>query len=263
MNVVRVLVVDDDEMIRTIVKLALEKLGGHTVLALSSGHQAVQSAPAFMPHLMILDVSMPVLDGPETLEALRAQPGLDKVPVVFLTGHTRANDVGRYRMLGVADVVAKPFKPQLLCQRVNAALARASAAAAAPALGPGALVIEDDPGIRYLLRFILEQQGYRVAEAHDGTQGLAALSDGPQADIVLLDIMLPGIDGLRLLELLRKMPRWNDTKVLMLTGNADESSVQRALAGGADEYLAKPFDPAELAARLERLRSRPRVAHNR
>lgn len=262
MSAARVLVVDDDAVIRTIVKRALETLGGHTVLALSSGHQAVQSAPTFMPHLMILDVSMPVLDGPETLKALRAQPGLDKVPAVFLTGHTRASDVGRYRMLGVVDVVAKPFRPQLLCQRVNAALARASAAVAAPARGPGALVIEDDPGIRYLLRFILAQQGYRVAEAHDGTQGLAALSDGPLADLVLLDIMLPGIDGLRLLELLREMPRWNSAKVLMLSGNGGESSVQRALVSGADEYLVKPFDPAELVARLERLRSRPRVAHN-
>jgi len=75
---------------------------------------------------------------------------------------------------------------------------------------------------------------------------------------VLLDIMLPGIDGLALLERLRASRRWDGTPVMMLTAKGDEASVRRALAAGAADYLAKPFDPAELVDRLRRLPRKPR-----
>lgn len=262
MNGRRIVLVEDDESIRLIARMSLEELGGHEVLALSSGAQAVAEASGFSPELLVLDVSMPDLDGPETLAALRRQPRLRHVPAVFLTAHTNARQVAGFRALGALDVIAKPFDPQHLCDRVGAVLAGPDTVPAALELireqQPVVLVVEDDPGIRYLLGFILQQQGWRVIEAHDGTQGISAILDGPVTDAVLLDIMLPGVDGLQLLDTLRGLSRWRGVPVMMLTAQGDEPSVSRALAAGANDYLGKPFDPDDLVARLNRLPRRPR-----
>lgn len=256
----RIVVVEDDDSLRAIVRMTLEVLGGHEVRAFESGARALVEAPGFAPDLLVLDVSMPGMDGPQTLLAMRQTVELAHTPAVFLTANTQADQVTTYRGLGAVEVMAKPFEPTQLRDRIAAVLAASDTGAQPPAsrpAGPVALVVEDDAGIRYLLRFILEQQGWQVREAADGPEGLQAISRGDVADIVLLDIMLPGIDGLALLDQLRANSRWAGVPVMMLSAKGDESSVSRALAAGAADYLGKPFDPAELVARLQRLPRRP------
>lgn len=267
MSPCRIVLVEDDDDLRLIASMSLETIGGHKVLALESGARAVAEAANFIPDLLILDVSMPLMDGPQTLSALRQQPALHEVPAVFLTAHTQGKQVAHFRSLGAVDVIAKPFDPAQLCSRVQAVLnlppaARVEAvlswaptqAGGLPETLPTALVVEDDPGVRYLLGFILQQQGWRVLEADDGPRALEAIKLGEVTDVVLMDIMLPGIDGLELLELLRAEERWRGVPVMMLTAKGDETSITRALAAGASDYLGKPFDPADLVARLQRLR---------
>lgn len=253
----RIVLVDDDNAIRRLARITLESMGGYEVLALSSGAQALAEACRFEPDLLVLDVSMPTMDGPQTLVALRQQPGLLHVPVVFLTANTQGKDVARYREIGAADIIAKPFNPVHLCERVAAVLSPAPEKDVVLHSRGSALIVEDDPNIRFLLDFILAQQGYRVVDAHDGHSGLHAISNGPVADIVILDIKLPGIDGLQLLERLRSMDRWHGVPVMMLSADGDEPSVARALNAGANDYLVKPFDPTELVARLDRLAQHP------
>lgn len=121
----RILVVDDDEMTRMLAQLTLEELGACQVLALGSGEEALVQAAAFSPDLLLLDVTMPGISGPETLAGLRQQPGLAHVPAIFLTAHTQASRVAGLRELGAIDVIAKPFEPEHLCERVASALALA------------------------------------------------------------------------------------------------------------------------------------------
>lgn len=120
----RILLVEDDDDIRTVTRLALESLGGFSVHACASGPEALRDGREFAPQLVILDVMMPDMDGPSTLEALRATSGLQDVPVVFLTAKVQAPEIARYRDLGAADVIAKPFDPMTLCQKVAAIWAR-------------------------------------------------------------------------------------------------------------------------------------------
>ena len=249
----RILLVEDDDSVRTIALMALEELGGHQVLAFATGEDALERGIPFQPELMVLDVSLPGMDGPQTLAELRKDAYMRTVPAVFLTAHTHARQVAELRKRGAHDVIAKPFDPMHLCDRVTAVLAAPDTIPAPLEQPPVALVVEDDPGIRYLICFILQQQGWVVVEAFDGRQGLAAIVKGPVTDAVLLDIMLPHVDGLQLLEVLRGRERWKDVPVMMLTARGDEASVSRALAAGANDYLAKPFDPAEFAQRLNRL----------
>jgi DNA-binding response OmpR family regulator len=114
------------------------------------------------------------------------------------------------------------------------------------------LVIEDDPDIVELLRYNLEREGYRVLTAMDGERGLAEAQRHPP-DLVLLDLMLPGLDGLEVCRRLRAQDATRLTPVLVLTAKSEETDVVLGLELGADDYLTKPFSPRELVARVRAL----------
>ena len=118
------------------------------------------------------------------------------------------------------------------------------------------LMVEDDEHIAYILRFLLERNGFAVEQAADGRQALARLAQ-PPPDLVLMDIMLPYHDGLELLERLRAEPGWRTVPVLMLTAKAREADIVQALDLGANDYVTKPFQPEEVLARVRRVLRRP------
>lgn len=116
-----------------------------------------------------------------------------------------------------------------------------------------ALVVEDDDQIAYLLRFILEREGYRVELASDGRSAMALIGSIEPPALTMLDVMLPHFDGYQLLAAIRGQETWRDVPVLMLTAKSQEKDIVRALDSGADDYLVKPFKPEELRARIKRL----------
>ncbi len=114
------------------------------------------------------------------------------------------------------------------------------------------LVIEDERDIRDLVAHYLEKEGFRPRTASDGNAGLAAVrQDRP--DVVVLDLMLPGLDGIEVLKRLRADPASAKTPVIMLTAKAEEADKIVGLELGADDYLTKPFSPKELVARIKAL----------
>jgi two-component system response regulator MprA len=113
------------------------------------------------------------------------------------------------------------------------------------------LVVDDERAVRESLRRALELEGYDVELAADGEQGLARLRQGTSVDAVVLDVLMPGIDGLEVCRTLRE--EGNATPVLMLTARAEVDSRVAGLDAGADDYLPKPFALAELLARLRAL----------
>lgn len=115
----RILYVEDESDIRAIAKISLETIGGFTVEICASGPEAIQKGPAFNPDIILLDVMMPEMDGPSTLHALRALPGLESVPVVFMTAKVQTHEVNQYLALGAVDVIAKPFDPMSLAEKLR------------------------------------------------------------------------------------------------------------------------------------------------
>jgi two-component system, OmpR family, response regulator len=116
----RVLYVEDDADIRTIATLALETVGGLQLHACAGGQAALEVAPQFAPDLLLLDVMMPGMDGPTTLQRLRELPGTARTPVVFMTAKVQASEVAHYRSLGAIGVITKPFDPMTLAAQVRA-----------------------------------------------------------------------------------------------------------------------------------------------
>ncbi len=115
----RIMHVEDDPSIQQVAKIALEAVGGFTVHTCSSGQQALDDYSAFAPQLILLDVMMPGMDGPTTLQQLRQQFDLSKVPAVFMTAKVQSSEVESYKALGAADVVVKPFDPMALSGQIR------------------------------------------------------------------------------------------------------------------------------------------------
>lgn len=115
----RMMLVEDDADIRTVAVMALEMVGGLEVRAASSGAEALEIVGDYAPQLIVLDVMMPGMNGPEVLEKLRANPATAGIPVIFLTAKAQEDEVARLRALGVIDVVAKPFDPMTLADTLK------------------------------------------------------------------------------------------------------------------------------------------------
>jgi two-component system, OmpR family, response regulator len=115
----RILYVEDEPSIRTIAITVLEAVGGFAVIACSSGEQALAAAPEANADLILLDVMMPEMDGPATLQALRKIPQTAQTPVIFMTAKVQTGEVLHYKSLGAIDVIAKPFDPMTLSAQIS------------------------------------------------------------------------------------------------------------------------------------------------
>ncbi len=115
----RILYVEDQHDIQEIVVLALENLGGYTLEVCSSGEEALTKVETFSPDLILLDVIMPGMDGPTTLNALRNIPALHNSPVIFMTGNAQPQEIAYLKEIGALDVIAKPFDPMTLASQIS------------------------------------------------------------------------------------------------------------------------------------------------
>ena len=114
---------------------------------------------------------------------------------------------------------------------------------------PTILLVEDEAALITLLRYNLEKEGFRLVEAHDGEEALVVAKE-EQPDLILLDWMLPLLSGLHVCRQLRREPATRETPIILLTARSEETDKVRGLESGADDYITKPFSPAELLARV-------------
>ena len=116
----KILYVEDEADIQTVARLALETVGGFEVMICGSGAEALEKAPPFKPDILLLDVMMPGMDGPDTLVALLSIEAMKTTPAIFLTAKAMPAEVERYKKLGALDVIPKPFDPMTLADQVKA-----------------------------------------------------------------------------------------------------------------------------------------------
>lgn len=116
----RILHVEDDPSIQAVAKVALEAVGGFTVLSCSGGQDALDQVQEFAPDFILLDVMMPGMDGPQTLQELGRMVDITQIPVAFMTAKVQPNEIDYYRSLGARDVIIKPFDPMQLATQIRA-----------------------------------------------------------------------------------------------------------------------------------------------
>jgi CheY-like chemotaxis protein len=226
-----VLVVDDDEAVHDVVGAMLAR-DGYRVLHARSGPEAMTLAREQHPDAVTLDVMMPQMDGWTVLSSLKGDAALRDIPVIIVT---MLNDRAIALSLGAEAFLSKPIDWAQL-SAVLKQFARHDAATAAPIL-----VVDDDPEMRDMTRRMLERMGIAVHEAADGAEALAWLEANPRPSLILLDLMMPVVDGFEVLERLKQNDRWSDIPVLVATSkdfNADELAqlqrcTERVISKGA------------------------------
>ena len=204
-NATTVLVVDDDPVARDLLQRALSK-SGFKVECATDGEEALRLARLLRPEAITLDVMMPGVDGWATLAALKADPELADIPVIMLT---IVDDKNKGYALGAADYMTKPFDREQLTAMLGKY--RRSANKNAPAL-----VVEDDEVTRALLVRVLEQEDWIVREAANGIAALEQVTaERPQ--LILLDLMMPEMDGFEFVQELHKLPGGDTIPVVVIT----------------------------------------------
>jgi CheY-like chemotaxis protein len=236
-----VLVIDDDATARELIAAHLIA-NGFAVEAAANGVDGLKKARELKPVAITLDILMPDIDGWTVLVALKADPELTDIPVVIVT---IVDEQRRGIALGAAGYLTKPIDRERLVE----ILSRHRSAD-----GPSeVLVVEDDEEHRRLVRAILGAQGWVVREAANGRLALDALT-AKLPDILLLDLMMPEMDGFELVAALQANPAWRDIPVVVVTALDLTAEDHRRLNGGVKRVLFKnSFAPAELMARVGKL----------
>jgi CheY-like chemotaxis protein len=219
-----VLVIDDDPEACEIIAHHLKRDGFEVVVA-NSGAEGLQRAREVRPVAITLDVVMPEMDGWSVLSALKADDDLKDIPVVMVS---MVDDKSTGYTLGATSYLTKPVDRERLLESISRHRGAAGEV----------LIIEDDEHTRGMLARVLAKAGWAVTEAEDGQQGLAALeANTPQ--LILLDLMMPVMDGFEFLREVRARPEWRDVPVIVVTAKDLSEADRRLLSERVEQVLTK------------------------
>jgi two-component system alkaline phosphatase synthesis response regulator PhoP len=238
-----ILIVDDDPDIREGISAVLETRDYRLATA-SDGLQCMEKIRQETPKLLILDMMMPRMDGFAVIRELRADPQYAGLPIIILTTVIEDAAYRRYELetgiaMDVQAYIEKPAHPDELLRHVSAVVDQ-----------PYIIVADDDPDILEAITTILESQPYQIATAIDGTRCLELVRKR-KPDLLILDLLMPRMDGFAVLRALRSEPTYAGLPIMILTTVVEDASRRRyELETGQDmvveAYLQKPVAPDEL-----------------
>lgn len=242
-----VLVIDDDPAALDLTRRFLEKEDGLRVVTCNNGEDGLRLAQELRPKAIILDIMMPQMDGWQVLSALQADDATRQIPVL-LVSMLDEKEMGY--ALGASDYLNKPLNRQRLTNHLTRLASRPR--------GPGqVLIVDDDPTTRSLLRHGCEKDGWQVSEAENGLVALGVLAN-ERPDLILLDLVMPQMDGFEFLAELRQTEETADLPVVVITGRDLDIDERQRLTGQAEAVLKKgTMSPKELLAELRRRMARP------
>lgn len=241
----KVLVVDDDALIRDVVSDMVRRAGFEPVVA-SSTHDAIGLLAVLKPLAVVLDLHMPEDPGDECCKVIRADKELARVPVIFMTAGAAEENVERACSAGADDFLVKPLREHQLDSKLRAIQAglRQPLSAQAAAPGPTAktvLVADDDNFFRTLVGDLLEDAGYKTICAETGLEALSLLFHGRvKPDLCIVDLVMPGIGGLEFIRKLRGTPSLAQLPILVVSGAEQTPKLAEALRDvGVDGVIEK------------------------
>lgn len=236
----KVLVVDDDPVTRYLLLRVLSKNNFEVSLAVN-GKEGLAVYRKSRPDLIILDIKMPVMDGFEFIARFKARFDIKETPIIILSSLTNQQDVFQHE--GINDYIVKPFKSAQLLKKIRQRLRQKT---------KKILVVDDEPDFVHSLSLRLSNSGYQVVTACDG---LAALETAKREkpDLMVLDIMMPKLDGFNVCRMLKFDNKYKDINVILLTARSGEDSRLIGKQVGADAYLTKPHDDTFLLRTMKEL----------
>ena len=266
----KILIVEDNPANMKLACLLLLK-AGHAVVCASDAETSLTLACTEQPDLILMDIQLPGMDGLKATALLKANLLTASIPVIALTAMAMKEDGGKIQLAGCEAYITKPLRYQELYEVINTLLAKAELSAmpdTAPTQLPGlraledafmtdvtaqtVLIVDDEVQNRKLLEVLLQPEGYRTLTAANGEEALRLIADH-SPDLILLDIMMPGIDGYELAVILKADAETSHIPIIMVTALTDRDTRLAGLNAGAEEFLTKPVDRTELWLRVRNL----------
>ncbi|HVL76888.1 MAG TPA: response regulator, partial [Noviherbaspirillum sp.] len=256
------LVVEDDATQReSIVQL----LAAHDVniVAVGSGREALEALGESPFDCVVVDLSLPDIDGFDLLSRIGSEPGLQDLPIVVYTARDLTRkEAAQLKRLAQTVVLKDVRSPERLLDETALFLHRAPAGMSAPQRrmledmraassslsGRKVLIVDDDLRNIFALSSVLERQHMKVLFAENGKDGIEVLKKEPDIEIVLMDIMMPEMDGYDTMRAIRRIQRFKDLPIITLTAKAMKGDRDKCLAAGASDYITKPVDVGQLLA---------------
>lgn len=242
-----ILVIDDDQDAREILRRSLDE-AGYNVVCAASGEQGLALASELLPDAITLDVMMPQMDGWSVLRQLKEMPVVAEIPVILLS---IVDDRPMGHSLGAADYLTKPIDRRRLLSVLEAHLSDKDS--------PTILVVEDDVNAREIMGRFLQRQDWTVELASNGREALQYL-DGITPDLIVLDLMMPEMDGFEFIQVLRQNANWQNIPVIVVTAKALTVSDQQQLEGVARVYQKADLNRQELLSELQTMVSAKTVS---
>jgi len=264
----RILIIEDEHSLADLLVTKLKK-EGYDVDFAYDGEDGYEKIKKESPDLILLDIIMPKMNGYEVLEALN-KDGI-KIPVIIISNSGQPVEIEKTKKLGAVDHLIKTeFSPLDVINKVKKCLANGGEMPEsddggttltpienpeAKKLGVNVLLVEDDSFLREICSKKLTKEGYTVYEAIDGSQALDGIGK-VKPDIVLLDIILPAIDGFQILSQIRKHEDSKVAKVpvIMLSNLGQDDDIKKAMDMGANDYLVKAhFTTEEIVTKIKKM----------
>ncbi|WP_404422337.1 response regulator [Nibricoccus sp. IMCC34717] len=251
----KILTVDDSKTVRIIVNKAFKTYDCQIVEA-ANGVEGLAVAAKEQPNIILLDITMPVMDGVEMLTKLKADPALKGIPVIMLTAEGGRDQVLKIAKLGIRDYIVKPFKEDLLIEKVGKVLELKSKDS-----GPverrtildsmNLLVVDDKPAIVQQIQEGLKHMPWKITGVSATGEAIDTAGRTP-LDLVLVSLSLPEDGGFTLFRLLRQNQKTKLTPVLGLAVKTDVECQQKAQQVGFTQVVGKPIDLVDLETRIVR-----------
>ncbi|MFG0379882.1 response regulator [Pseudomonas sp. zbq_18] len=260
------LVVDDADSMRRINSNQLSRLGARQILLANNGLEARKILEARRVDVIVSDWNMPVMSGLDLLLWVRANQKLAHLPFIMITAECEREQVKQLITSGVSSILVKPYNPQDLAQHLARAMrhrpqphlavqAKYEAARVMPKVAqrrPTLLVVDDMPDNLSLIAGLFREE-YRVRVAQDGNAALAICTSDDPPDLLLLDVMMPNMDGFELASQLRSHPQACRIPLIFITAMDEPEARRKAMELGAVEFVGKPVEPALLRLQVSNL----------
>lgn len=249
----RIVLVEDQEVLAGLIEGKLQR-AGYSVTVCRDGVAGLEMIRAQKPDLALLDMGLPRLDGFGVLEALHAEGTLPALPVIIISNTGQPIEIDRAQKLGVRDYLIKVnFNPDELVERVKQLFSEQAPAPASPGVveseGP-VLVVDDELFFVQLLEHKFQSEGFLTYHAMDVEQARNVLENS-RVRAVLLDIMMPGTDGIAFLREIKSTEKWKGLPVVIISNLSQAEEVKKGMDAGAADYIVKAHAvPGDIVRRV-------------
>lgn len=248
-----ILIIEDNEMNMKLLKSIINKAQCQVIEAVDA-ESGILLTKIHEPDLILMDIQLPDMDGLQATRVIKQDPDLNHIPIVALTSHAMIGDDNKAKAAGCDGYITKPINTRTFMNEIFCFIRSKDEQDIEPKkqeidYKPRILVVDDEPNNVKLISAMLFKEHFDIITAYDGKAALDIVNSRI-IDLILMDIMMPEIDGYQVTQLVKQNPQTKDIPIILVTALQSEHDKKLGFDAGADEFLTKPINKIEIIARI-------------